>query len=155
LAIRVVRVVVVVVVVVVVLDIARRLLEGLPASEPGEIVITPVVAVTAGGAGVVVVVVVVAAAAGVLIRGRPDRVMMDVLGHGLAGVRVRGRRVWSLGGKHGAVGIQSTQHCWYAMMLSGRFQRGEAGIQVKCFTGKAFFLLVHFCFVTVVILVCE
>lgn len=30
---------------------------------------------------------------------------------------------------------------WVRMMWSGRFQRGEAGIQVKCFTGKVFFSL--------------
>lgn len=92
-----------VIVAVVVLDVARRLLEGLPAAEPGEIVITSIVARIAG------VVVVVA----VLVRRGSNGVVMDVLGHGLARVRVRvrGRRGWSLGGKHGAVGIQSTQHC--------------------------------------------
>lgn len=30
---------------------------------------------------------------------------------------------------------------WYAMMWSGRFQRGEAGIQVKCFTSRVSFFL--------------
>lgn len=85
--------------VLVVLDVARRLLEGLPAADAGEIV-TSGVAVTAG----------VVAAAGVLVRGRPDGVMVDILGHGLVGVRVRGWRGWSLRGQHGAVGFQRTQH---------------------------------------------
>lgn len=113
-----------------VLDVARRLLEGLPAADTGEVV-APRVAVTAA---------VVVAVVGVLVRGRPDGVVVDILGHGLMGVRVRGWRGWSLGGQHGAVvGIQRTQHRGNATMWSGRFQRGEAGIQVKCLTGKTFF----------------
>lgn len=122
-------------VVVVVLDVAGGLLEGLPAADAGEVV-TPGVAVTGA---------VVAAAADVFVRGRSDGVMMDIIGYGLVGVRVRGRRGWSLGGQHGAVGIQRAQHGGYVMMWSGRFQRSWTGIQVKCFTDN-FFLCRFFSF---------
>lgn len=124
------------------LDIARRLLEGLPPAEPGEI-IPPGVAVTIAAVGVGV-----AAAAGVLIRRRPDGVMMDVLRHGLAGVRVRvrGRRGWSLGGKHGAMGIQRAQHGWYAMSIPEG--RGRNSSQMLHRQGCFFAFFVHFYFVT-------
>lgn len=87
-----------------VLDVARRLLEGLPAADAGKIVAPGVAVGIMAAAGIVV------AVAGVLVRGWPDRVVVDILGHVLVGVRVRRRRGWSLGGQHGAVGIQRTQH---------------------------------------------
>lgn len=122
------------------LDVARRLLEGLPAADAGEIV-TP-------GVGVV---------AGVHVRGRPDGVMVDIVGHGLVGVRVRGRRGWSLGGQHGAMGIQRTQHGGLRddvvrSIPEGRGRNSSQMLHERIFSFSSSFLL-HF--VTDVVLVRE
>lgn len=126
------------------LDIARRLLEWLPTADAGKVVAPGVTA------GVVV-------AAGVLVRGRPDGVMMDIVGHGLVGVRVRGRRGWSLGGQHGAVGIQRTQHGGLRDEMVRSIPEGRGRNSSQMLHKRTFFLSFSFLlhFVTDVVLVRE
>lgn len=141
-----------VVMLVVVLDVARRLLEGLPAADAGEVVTPGVVGISAAAAAVRV------AGGGILVGGRPDGVVVDILGHRLVGVRVRGWRGWSLGGQHGAVGIQGTQHGGLRCDVVRSIPEGRGRNSSQMLHGKNFFFslcLFPFYFVIVVVLVRE